>query len=113
MPSPERIAKIDAMSEEEMVAQVAQGPRSAFNEESRARMEARLAQMRVRGEQQTSEVQTQQVNHAAEANVIARENNDIQRQAIGHGAENVRWAKWIAVITMVSVIVATATYLRS
>jgi hypothetical protein len=113
MLSPERIAKIDAMSEEEMAAHIAQGPRSTFNEESRAQMQARIAQIRVQREQQAAQLQAQRSDRAAEANEIARESNDIQRPSDQHAAQNVRWMKWIAIITLLGVVVAAATYLRS
>ena len=43
MLSLERLAKIDSMTKEEMVAEVDRGRFSVYNEESRARMEGRIA----------------------------------------------------------------------
>jgi len=89
MLSSERIAKLDAMSAEDMAAEVAKGRFSRFNEESRRYMEGRLATMNVREEQDTKVIQS-----------------DSQAKSDFLAAEGVRWGKWGAAIGLFGVVVA-------
>lgn len=113
MLDPERIAKIEAMTEAQMRAEIEQGRYSAYGEESRQYMAKRLAWIAAERAHQTEVAQAQQVNQTANANDVAREgnaisqeSNTIAREAGATGRDDLRWVKWTAIIALAGVIVA-------
>ncbi len=111
MLDPERIAKLDAMSKENMAAEVAAGRYSAYGEESRVYMRKRLAVMDAQGEQQTVDVQAAQLEQAMEANDIGRESNMIGREGNLIVKIGTRWPGWQTAIGLLAVAVPVLLFL--
>ncbi len=111
MLDPERTTKLDALSKEIMVAEIAAGRYSAYNEESRAYMQKRLAVMGAQAEQQTVNVRVAQLEQAAAANEIVRESNTIGREGNLIVKTGARWTGWQVAIALLAVAVSVLLFL--
>ena len=89
MLSPERIAKINALPLEAMESEVRKGRFSRYNEESRALMTSRIAELHAN---KLQAVETRTADHAAQTIQVAR--------------EGVRWSKWATVIALLAIVVS-------